>query len=144
MQRHYLVVRWDVDEQFRAHARRQAPGLDGWLWLVNGEIQAAHRRLTDAMYRGVQALSGPQLAAVLRHLQHPDWPIDRASDVTVHGLLAALPRRTQPHAGHRGVPGPVGPGLAAPGPPPGCTAPRRSRSTPWRCGRSTGCGSPRC
>ena len=83
VQRHYLVVRWNVDEQFRAHARRQAPGLDGWLWQVNGEIQAAHRRLTDAMYRGVHALSGPQLAAVLRHLQHPDWPIDRASDVTV-------------------------------------------------------------
>jgi hypothetical protein len=82
VQRHYLVVRWNVDEQFRAHARRQAPGLDGWLWQVNGEIRAAHRRLTDAMYRGVHALSGPQLAAVLRHLQHPDWPIDRASDVT--------------------------------------------------------------
>ena len=34
------------------------------------------------MYRKVHALTGPQLAAVLRHLQHPDWPIDRASDVT--------------------------------------------------------------
>jgi hypothetical protein len=34
------------------------------------------------MYRNVHALSGPQLAAVLRHMQHPDWPIDRASDVT--------------------------------------------------------------
>ena len=34
------------------------------------------------MYRKVRPLTGPQLAAVLRHLQHPDWPIDRASDVT--------------------------------------------------------------
>jgi len=83
VQRHYVVLRWSVDEQFRSQARRQAPGLDGWLWLVNGEITTARRRLTDAMYRGVRALSGPQLAAVLRHLQHPDWPIDRASDVTV-------------------------------------------------------------
>jgi hypothetical protein len=82
VQRHYVVVLWTVDDQFRAHARRQAPGLDGWLWLVNAGIETAHRRLTDAMYRKVHPLTGPQLAALLRHLQHPDWPIDRASDVT--------------------------------------------------------------
>jgi len=83
VQRHYVVLLWDADERFHAHARRHAaPGPDGWLWLVNGEIEAAQRRLVDAQYRKVRPLTGPQLAAVLRHLQHPDWPIDRASDVT--------------------------------------------------------------
>jgi hypothetical protein len=82
-QRHYVVVMWDVDDAFRSRAAQNVPGLDGWLWLVNGEIPAAEQRLKDAQYRNVHALSGPQLAAVLRHLQHPGWPIDRASDVSV-------------------------------------------------------------
>jgi hypothetical protein len=77
VQRHYVVVLWNVDEQFKAIAGRHRPGLEGWLDVVIPEGDAARRRLTDAMYRNVRALSGPQVAAVLRHLQHPDWPIDR-------------------------------------------------------------------
>jgi hypothetical protein len=81
--RSYMVAMWDVDDQFRSRAAQNVAGLDGWLWLVNGEIPGVQQRLVDAKYRNVHALSGPQLAAVLRHLQHPGWPIDRASDVTV-------------------------------------------------------------
>ena len=83
VQRHNVVILWDTDDRFQAAARRRRPGLDGWLDIITDEGESAGRRLADAMYRNVRALSGPQLGAVLRHLQHPDWPIDRASDVTV-------------------------------------------------------------
>jgi hypothetical protein len=56
-------------------------------------------------------LSGPRLAAVLRHLQHPGWAIDRASDVTTSTcwlpshdewsateIVAAAPDPTDPDA----------------------------------------------
>jgi hypothetical protein len=83
VQRHFVVILWNTDDAFRAAARRHRPGPQGWLDVVTAEGEAARARLVAAMYRNVRALSGPQLAAVLRHLQHPDWPIDRASDVTV-------------------------------------------------------------
>lgn len=82
VQRHFVVIRWDVDTRFTTIAGRRGPGLDGYLALITGQLGIAHRRLVDAMYTQVRALSGPQLAGVLRHLQHPGWPIDRASDVT--------------------------------------------------------------
>ena len=84
VQRHYVVIRWDVDGRLTTLAGRRAPGLPGYLSLINSQIPIAHRRLVDAGYTRVRPLSGPVLAAVLRHLQHPGWPIDRASDVTVH------------------------------------------------------------
>jgi hypothetical protein len=83
VQRHFVVIRWDVDTRFTAIAGRRGPGLDGYLSLITSQLGIAQRRLVDAMYTHVRPLSGPQLAAVLRHLQHPGWPIDRASDVTV-------------------------------------------------------------
>jgi len=84
VQRHYVVIRWDVDGRLTTLAGRRAPGLPGYLSLINSQIPIAHRRLVDAGYTRVRPLSGPVLAAVLRHLQHPGWPIDRASDVTLH------------------------------------------------------------
>ena len=83
VQRHYVVVRWNVDNRFTVVAGRRAPGLDGFLEVIQEQTGVVHRRLVDAMYSKVHPLSGPQLGAVLRHLQHPDWPIDRASDVNV-------------------------------------------------------------
>ena len=50
---------------------------------VVDQLESVERRLREAMYVNVRALSGPRLGAVLRHLQHPGWPIDRASDVNV-------------------------------------------------------------
>jgi hypothetical protein len=83
VQRHYVVITIAVGDQFKATAKRHRDGLQGWLDVATVEGASAAHRLEGAMYRNVKALSGPQLAAVLRHLQHPDWPIDRASDVTV-------------------------------------------------------------
>lgn len=83
VQRHYVAIRWDVDGRFQDLARRRGSFPDGTLDLVNEQISQVQRRLGEAGYHRVHAMSGPQLGAVLRHLQHPDWPIDRASDVNV-------------------------------------------------------------
>lgn len=83
VQRHFVVIRWDVDTRFRSIAARRAGGLPGYLAVVNAGLPGVQRRLIDAGYHQVTPLSGPRLAAVLRHLQHPGWSIDRASDVTV-------------------------------------------------------------
>jgi hypothetical protein len=47
------------------------------------EIRAARRRLTVARLTRVRALTARQTAAVLRNLQHPDWPIDQVADASV-------------------------------------------------------------
>ena len=83
VQRHFVTLRWDHSDHFRALAAHRAPGADGWLELVNEQLASAVRRLRAAGYSNVQPLSGPRLGAVLRHLQHPDWPIDQARDVNV-------------------------------------------------------------
>lgn len=82
VQRHYVVVRWNLTPRFRRMSNRRAPGPQGWLETVQDQLPMVEHRLREARYSRVTALSGPRLAAVLRHLQHPDWPIDRASDVT--------------------------------------------------------------
>ena len=82
IQRHYVVIRWHVDSRFNMMAARRGPGLDGYLDLINEQAAVAERRLVDAKYGRVRPASGPRLAAVLRHMQHPDWPIDQAGDVT--------------------------------------------------------------
>lgn len=67
------------------HRGRRPPraGPGRFLEVIQEQTAVVARRLVDAMYSKVHPLSGPQLGAVLRHLQHPDWPIDRASDVNV-------------------------------------------------------------
>ena len=82
VQRHFAVVRFNLTSAFGFAASRRGDGEEGWLTVIDEQVEAALRRFREAMFTGVRALSGPQVAAVLRHLQHPDWPIDRASDVT--------------------------------------------------------------
>ena len=83
VQRHFVVVRWDADSRLQALAGRRGQWPDGALDLMREQTVQVERRLIDAGFQKVRALSGPQLGAVLRHLQHPGWPIDRASDVSV-------------------------------------------------------------
>lgn len=82
VQRHFAVVRFNLTSAFGFAASRRGDGEEGWLTVIDEQVESALRRFREAMFTGVRALSGPQVAAVLRHLQHPDWPIDRASDVT--------------------------------------------------------------
>ena len=83
VQRHFVTVRWDLSDHFRSMAAHREDGPAGWLELVNDQLDSVTRRLSAAGYTNVTALSGPRLGAVLRHLQHPDWPLERAKDVNV-------------------------------------------------------------
>lgn len=82
VQRHFAVVRFNLTPAFGFASSRRGSGEEGWLTVIDEQVESALRRFREAMFTGVHSLSGPQVAAVLRHLQHPDWPIDRASDVT--------------------------------------------------------------
>jgi hypothetical protein len=48
-----------------------------------GEIASVRSNLITAKLGSVTALSAGQLAAVLRHMQMPSWPIDQVGDVDV-------------------------------------------------------------
>jgi len=83
MQRHYMVLRWPLTPQFMAAAARRGPAQAGWRALMAAEIQMVRSHLRTAKLGQVDAVSAAQLAAVLRHMQHPSWPIDQAADVDV-------------------------------------------------------------
>lgn len=83
MQRHYVVIRWNATPQFVTAAARRADGEEGWRLLLEREIDIAWRRLRAARMEPGEALTAPQLAAVLRHLQMPSWPIDQSFDAPV-------------------------------------------------------------
>lgn len=89
VQRHFVTVRWDLSDRFITLAASRGEGAAGWLELVMEQLDSVMRRLATAGFVKVSPLSGPRLGAVLRHLQHPDWPIDRASDVNVAEGLGA-------------------------------------------------------
>lgn len=82
-QRHYVAVRWPLTSAFTAAAARRGPAQAGWRALMAAEIDTVTSHLRAARLGEVTALSAAQLAAVLRHLQHPSWPIDQAVDVDV-------------------------------------------------------------
>jgi len=79
-QRHYAVVRWPLTAAFIETAKRLGPGHRGWLRLMDREVAAATRLLSGARLGRVRALSATQTAAIIRHLQLPDWPIDQLTD----------------------------------------------------------------
>lgn len=81
MQRHYAVVRWPLTTQFVRAAERKGPAQVGWIRLMGQEIDTIWRELNAAKLGPGRALSAAQTGAVLRHLQHPSWPIDQAGDV---------------------------------------------------------------
>lgn len=83
MQRHYVVMRWPLTHQFLRAAERRGPAQTGWLSLMRAEIDAVRSHLRAAKLGAVHALSAAQLAAVLRHMQMPSWPIDQVADVDV-------------------------------------------------------------
>lgn len=82
-QRHFVVVRWPLTPAFLAAAARRGPAQAGWRALMVGEIAAVRSHLVSAKLGTVEPLTAAALAAVLRHLQQPSWPIDQAGDVHV-------------------------------------------------------------
>jgi len=83
MQRHYVIIRWPLTATFLAAAARRGPAQEGWRALMSAEITAARSHLATAKLGRVTAISAGQLAAVLRHMQTPSWPIDQVGDVEV-------------------------------------------------------------
>ena len=83
MQRHYVVIRWPITPTFLTAAARRGPAQAGWRALMTAEIEAVRSHLASAKLGQVAALNAAQLAAVLRHLQQPSWPIDQVTDVDV-------------------------------------------------------------
>ena len=82
-QRHFMVARWPLSATFVADAARRGPAQEGWRALMREEVSSLATHLRAAHFGQVAPLSAAQLAAVLRHQQHPSWPIDQAADVDV-------------------------------------------------------------
>ncbi|MBF4625844.1 hypothetical protein [Clavibacter sp. VKM Ac-2872] len=82
VQRPMFVMSFPVTETFRSRATRRGPGLDGWRELMRDEIRGVERAMSAAGYRDVRILSARATAAVIRHMQHPGYAMDRVSDVT--------------------------------------------------------------
>ncbi|MEO8224067.1 MAG: hypothetical protein ABI661_04625 [Gammaproteobacteria bacterium] len=106
MQRHYFVIRWPLTAEFMAAAARRGPAQAGWRALMSSEIASVRSHLRAAKFGNVAAVTAAQLAAVLRHMQHPSWPIDQAADVDVDAPW--LPSRDQWSATMTQGPGPDG------------------------------------
>ncbi|TPW78046.1 hypothetical protein [Schumannella soli] len=81
VQRHYIVVRWHLTEQFRDAAAKYGAGRDGWRGLMRQEIASTITGLTDARLGEVEVLSARRLAAMILHQQNPSRPIDYVADV---------------------------------------------------------------
>lgn len=84
MQRHYVVLRWPLTPTFLAAAARRGPAQAGWRSLMSAEIRSVSSHLASAKLGEVAPVTAAQLAAVLRHMQQPSWPIDQAADVDVN------------------------------------------------------------
>ncbi len=81
VQRHLVVVRWPLGPKFLADAAKHGEGIEGWRVLMRDQIESGTRAIVGARFQDVQVLSARQVAAVLRHLQHPSFPFDQAGDL---------------------------------------------------------------
>lgn len=72
IQRHIIVARWPLTEQFRATATRYGTGRAGWRALMASEIQSMERSLRTAKMGSVRALSARGVVAMMLHQQNPD------------------------------------------------------------------------
>ncbi|MBX0301855.1 hypothetical protein K2F54_17970 [Cryobacterium sp. 1639] len=90
VQRHYVVVSWPLNQQFTDAAAKFGTGRDAWRALMDDEIRATVRGLTDAREGDVVALTAKQTAALILHQQNPSMPIDlvRQVEPTQFGLAS--------------------------------------------------------
>lgn len=82
VQRHYVVVSWPLTQQFTDAAGKFGKGRDAWRALMDEEIRATVRGLTDAKEGDVAPLTAKQTAALILHQQNPHMPIDLTSRVS--------------------------------------------------------------
>ncbi len=72
VQRHIIVARWPLSEQFMATAARYGKERAGWRALMKSEIQSMERSLRAAKMGTVRALSARGVVAMMLHQQNPD------------------------------------------------------------------------
>lgn len=80
-QRHFVVVRWPLTPRLLAAGERRGAGVVGLIRVMDAEINAAYRRLSEAGLKPGVPLTAAQVAAMMRHQQCPEWPIDYAGDL---------------------------------------------------------------
>lgn len=72
VQRHIIVARWPLSEQFMATAARYGNGREGWRALMKSEIDSMERSLRAAKMGTVRALSARGVVAMMLHQQNPN------------------------------------------------------------------------
>jgi hypothetical protein len=100
VQRHFIVVSWPITQAFTDAASRFGEGRDGWRSLMDQEIDATVRGLTEARLGHVEALTARQTSAVILHQQDPSRPIDSVSDVDPASLGVASHDEFSSHVVH--------------------------------------------
>lgn len=83
VERHFVTVRWPLTSEFMTAASRRGPYQQGWVELMAAEIASVRSHLIEARMGEVRPLSAAQVAAVLRHMQCPTWPLDQIGDVDI-------------------------------------------------------------
>jgi len=104
VQRHYITVSWPISQAFTDAASRLGEGRSGWRALMNQEIDATVRGLTEARLGHVEALTARQTAAVILHQQNPSRPIDSVSDADPAVLGVASHDEFSAHVVHGPAP----------------------------------------
>lgn len=81
MVRHYLVLRLPLTVRLAQEAARYAPGESGYARLAVVQAEWVSSLAVAADLRNPRLMTPHRLAALLRHLQNPDYPIDQTVDV---------------------------------------------------------------
>ncbi|SJM61111.1 hypothetical protein [Agrococcus casei] len=80
-QRHFIVCSWPISAGFLDVAASRGEGREGWRELMDEEIASVEAQLHEAHYTFVRPLSARRTAALMRHMQDPDMPLDSVADV---------------------------------------------------------------
>ncbi|MBN1172916.1 MAG: hypothetical protein JXA67_12140 [Micromonosporaceae bacterium] len=82
MVRHFLVLRFPLTLRFAREASVYGEGDESWVRLVTMQAEWVSSLAAAADLRNPRLLTPHRLAALLRHLQHPGYPLDQTVDVT--------------------------------------------------------------
>jgi hypothetical protein len=82
MVRHFLVLRMPLTVRFVTEAARHGAGAAGQAQLAVAQAEWVSSLARGADLRNPRLLTNHRLAALLRHLQNPDFPIDQTVDVS--------------------------------------------------------------
>lgn len=82
MVRHFLVLRFPLSLRFGREAAAYGDGDESWVRLVTAQAEWVASLAAAADLRNPRLLTPHRMAALLRHLQNPAYPLDQTVDVT--------------------------------------------------------------